>query len=169
MRKLSIVMLGILIVNLSACAKRTRPGDQSSSEYGAGETMQFYGSNTEGVGGDVEGIDGVAKNTYYFGYDSYNLTEQDSLALMAYAKKLVENPNSHIRIEGHTDERGSREYNIALGERRAKAITNILLMKGVSPNQISVVSYGKEKPANMGHEESSWSLNRRGVLENEGA
>ena len=74
---------------------------------------------------------------------------------------LQQHPSAHVLLEGNTDERGSREYNIALGERRANAVIDIFRLAGVKPQQIRVVSYGQEKPAAMGHNEESWRLNRR--------
>lgn len=168
MRKISIICVGLLAIGLTGCAKKVRSPDENNQfgEYGAGDSMQFYGSNTEGAeGGEMP--DGVAKNTYYFDYDRYEISDQDTLSLMSQAQRIAGNPNRHVRIEGHTDERGSREYNIALGERRAKAIAQALKMKGVANNQISVVSYGKEKPAAQGHGEPAWHLNRRGVIADE--
>ena len=73
-------------------------------------------------------------------------------------------PNAQVRVEGHTDERGSREYNVTLGERRAQTIAKFLIMKGVNPAQVHVVSYGKEKPADLGHDEAAWANNRRAVI-----
>ncbi|HRE32145.1 MAG TPA: OmpA family protein, partial [Candidatus Berkiella sp.] len=82
----------------------------------------------------------------------------------AHAEFLKNNPNHHVRVEGHADEHGSREYNIALGERRARTIANALMSQGVAPHQIATVSYGKEKPEAMGHSEDAYRLNRRAVI-----
>ena len=82
-------------------------------------------------------------------------------ALRGHAKYLVANPSANVVLEGHADERGTREYNMALGERRAKAIARVLTVNGVSSSQIELVSFGEEKPAVMGHNESSWAQNRR--------
>src|SRR3546814_8095318 len=82
----------------------------------------------------------------------------------AYAKYLAANPVAKVRIEGHTDERGSREYNIALGERRANTVKDALVTAGVPAAQIAVISYGEERPAAEGHDESAWSQNRRAQI-----
>jgi peptidoglycan-associated lipoprotein len=97
----------------------------------------------------------------YFAFDSSEVAEQDRPLVEAHAAFLAANPTVKVTVEGHTDERGSREYNIGLGDRRAQSIRRMLEFQGVAPNQISVVSFGEEKPATEGHDESAWSLNRR--------
>lgn len=87
--------------------------------------------------------------------------EEFIVVLEAHANYLMSNPNQHITLEGHSDERGTREYNIALGEQRAKAVFKMLQLIGVMNNQIDIVSYGEEKPAVQGHEDHALSLNRR--------
>ncbi len=151
------VLMTSLVLGLVGCAKR---GQSSSIGGGVGDSMQFYGTQ---VSAEQE-REWLAKNTYFFGYDRFDVSDEDMMSIYAHAKKLITKPNTRIRVEGHTDERGSREYNIALGERRAKAVANILMLKGVGQHQISVVSYGKEKPASMGHDESAWTENRRAVI-----
>lgn len=99
--------------------------------------------------------------TYYFDFDKDIVHQGDLASINAQATYLVAHANARVRIEGHADERGSREYNVALGWRRAKAVANVLKQQGVHQNQIAIVSYGKEKPAAFGHDESSYSLNRR--------
>lgn len=103
----------------------------------------------------------LANRTIYFDYDSAKVTE-DSLALLeAHGNFIAGNGNVSVRLEGHTDERGSREYNIALGDRRAQSVRQILLFQGASVDQLDTVSYGEEQPAMLGHDEESWSKNRR--------
>lgn len=99
-----------------------------------------------------------------FDFDNSDVSSRTKELVKQYAEWLSQNPNYKVRIEGHTDERGSREYNIALGERRAKSIARLLMLDGVSQDRIKMLSYGKEKPMVQGHNESSWSKNRRGVL-----
>jgi peptidoglycan-associated lipoprotein len=103
----------------------------------------------------------LAKQTLYFDFDRYDLSEENKLVVLAHAKKLLENPKMKVRIEGHADERGSREYNIGLSERRAKAASRLMAMKGVPEEQVVIVAYGKEKPQALGHDEASWEMNRR--------
>lgn len=103
----------------------------------------------------------LSKRTIYFMLDSSQV-QQDFVAIIAaHARYLVANPSRHIVLEGNGDERGSREYNIGLGEQRAKTVASMLKAQGVSESQLSIVSYGEEKPVAMGHDESSWELNRR--------
>lgn len=106
----------------------------------------------------------LSQRTVYFDYDS-NVVKEDFRALLqAHAKYLVENRDVRLRIEGHTDERGSREYNIALGQRRAEAVKRVLTVLGVPEARIETVSFGEEKPEASGDSEAAWSRNRRGVL-----
>ena len=84
--------------------------------------------------------------------------------MQAHAQYLRDNPDARIIIEGHTDERGTPEYNIALGERRARSVARYMQNLGVDVNQLSIVSYGEEKPAEVGHSEAFWSKNRRAVI-----
>lgn len=99
-----------------------------------------------------------------FAYDSDTIQSNYLSLLQSHAEFLRNNPNVRIIIEGHTDERGTPEYNIALGERRARAVARYLLSIGVSAEQISIVSYGEEKPLVLGHMESAWVRNRRAVI-----
>jgi peptidoglycan-associated lipoprotein len=97
----------------------------------------------------------------FFDFDKYAIKSKFQSVLANHATYLADNPNTRIRLEGHADERGTPEYNIALGEKRAKAIAKIFMSYGVSKSQIEVISFGEERPAVMGHNESAWSKNRR--------
>ena len=107
----------------------------------------------------AERLANVAK-TFYFEFDQSILTAEARAALLIHAEILNDSPRD-IRLEGHADERGSREYNIALGERRANAVRDFLVLQGVDASSIETVSYGEESPANSGSYESAWSANRR--------
>jgi peptidoglycan-associated lipoprotein len=98
----------------------------------------------------------------YFGFDSYDLTPESRMTLQATLKKLASRPS--IQIEGHCDEQGSSEYNLALGEKRAKAAQNYLVTLGYPADRIATISYGKERPADQGHDEAAWAKNRRDEL-----
>lgn len=100
----------------------------------------------------------------YFDFDQSTIRAEFVDTLRAHAAFLVSNPEVKVSIEGHADERGSREYNIALGERRAIAVQNFFAAEGVPASQLSTISYGEERPAVIGHDEASWAQNRRAVL-----
>lgn len=158
------IVLSLLILGLVGCGAK-KSGSQYGTDadgevVGVGDTVRFYGSDVS----PAEERDLLAKRTYYFAYDGFDVSDADTLSIYAHAKRLLNGKRVHVRVEGHTDNRGSREYNVALGERRANAVANILMLKGVPQDQISVVSYGKEKPAIAGNDESSWSQNRRAVI-----
>jgi peptidoglycan-associated lipoprotein len=97
----------------------------------------------------------------YFDYDQIEIRQEFAAALTAHGQYLAANPRVQIRLEGHADERGSREYNIGLGERRAQAVRRALSLQGAAGDQISTVSYGEERPAAVGSDEQAMSLNRR--------
>ena len=99
--------------------------------------------------------------TIYFAYDSSEISEEDIEVIKHHGKYLALHADASLRLEGHTDERGTREYNVALADRRAQAIKKLLLYQGAGASQITIISYGEEKPAAMGHDEDAWRLNRR--------
>jgi len=99
-------------------------------------------------------------NVVYFEFDKYDLTPESRAVLLAHAEKLKASSVA-VRLEGHADERGSREYNMALGEKRAKAVRDFLVLQGVKAASLETVSYGEERPVALGHDEASWSQNRR--------
>jgi len=100
--------------------------------------------------------------TIHFEYDKYRLTNEATDIMAANAVALDEHPNATIRIEGHCDERGSDEYNMALGEKRAAAARDYLVSYGISPSKISIISYGESRPVDPGQNEDAWARNRRG-------
>lgn len=103
-----------------------------------------------------------ALGTVYFDFDSYVLSQTGRDTLKGNAEYLLkQNPSIKVQVEGHCDERGSDEYNLALGEKRAKAALNYLVTLGVPAERLSFISYGKEKPADLGHDEAAWAKNRR--------
>ena len=106
----------------------------------------------------------LAVRKIYFEFDSSEISFDNKLVLRAHSEHLNANSSTNITIEGHADERGSREYNIALGERRANAIKAYMTAEGVNPAQLNVVSFGEERPDLLGHDANAWSKNRRGVL-----
>jgi peptidoglycan-associated lipoprotein len=161
-----IVLLLVGACALGACAsKPSKPsGEQgmaSSGTEGAGATN----ANASGGGSDDEAAGPqaglLAKRIVYFDFDSSEIKGEGTDIVAAHAKYLAANPGTRVRLEGHTDERGSREYNIGLGERRAQSVRRALLLQGAADTQISTVSYGEERPAVPGHDEAAWAKNRR--------
>ncbi|MEN8411243.1 peptidoglycan-associated lipoprotein Pal [Acinetobacter bereziniae] len=129
------------------------------SEDAALNAQNLAGASAKGVTEANKAF--LAKRVVHFDYDSSDLSNDDYQTLQAHAQFLIANANSKVALTGHTDERGTREYNMALGERRAKAVESYLITNGVKPNQLEAVSYGKEMPINAGHDESAWKENRR--------
>jgi peptidoglycan-associated lipoprotein len=103
----------------------------------------------------------LSRRVIYFEYDSSNILAEDQDLLVSHAAYLAANPGQGVTLEGHADERGSREYNIGLGDRRVQAVRRVLELQGVSAQQITTVSYGEEKPAVEGHSDTAWRMNRR--------
>ena len=129
------------------------------SEDAALNAQNLVGASSKGVTEANKAF--LAKRVVHFDYDSTELSNTDLQTLQAHAQFLVANANSRVALTGHPDERGTREYNMALGERRAKAVESFLVTSGVSANQLEAVSYGKEMPINAGHDENAWKENRR--------
>lgn len=107
----------------------------------------------------------LSKRVIYFDFDKSDIKDEFRDILNAHAEYLASHPSVNVTIEGHTDERGTREYNIALGERRANAVKRMMTLQGVSASQIRVISYGEERPAALGHDERAWALNRRAIID----
>jgi len=139
-------------------------GDNAAGDnIGDGAETQVIVGDDQYLGGDVldDPNSPLSNRVVYFEYDSSTVREEDLTTLEAHAAYLGENPNATIRLIGHTDERGSREYNLALGERRALAIRQILMLQGASVNQFQVTSFGEERTDVEGHDEAAWQQNRR--------
>lgn len=110
---------------------------------------------------DANSAAGVDAKAVYFAYDDYTLNMDSQSTLNKLAEQLKTNKSAVVQIEGHCDERGSTEYNIALGQKRAQSVKDYLVRLGVEDSRLSTISYGEEKPAAEGHDESAWSRNRR--------
>ncbi len=155
----------------AAVEDRTTETDTGSNGEGYEGQTGVYNDSAMTDGSAIEGEAGIdalsdpnsplSVRTIYFDYDSTMINSQGQSALNAHAEYLSLNPQKILIIEGHTDERGTREYNLALGERRSKAIADFLSISGVSVQQLDIRSYGEENPAALGHDESAWQLNRR--------
>jgi peptidoglycan-associated lipoprotein len=129
-----------------------------------GATNGVSATPTESVSNGGATNDLLGQRVVYFDFDKSAIRADAYEALQAHAQYLANHQGSTIRIEGHADERGTREYNMALGERRAKAVVSFLTANGAGGAQLEVVSYGEEKPVSDGHEEGSWAQNRRAEL-----
>ena len=168
---LIVVLFGVLA--LAGCAKKptTAPGDAGTT-IPAGQDASTAGAGAGGVG-EASGLPGYgagegpgegalgADSIIYFDFDSSEIRPEFAGVIAAQARRLTANPNLRMRLEGHTDERGSREYNIALGERRAQAVRRALMLQGVADSQLITVSYGEERPAVEGTDEAAFAKNRR--------
>ncbi|MBO6827081.1 MAG: peptidoglycan-associated lipoprotein Pal [Sneathiella sp.] len=135
-----------------------------ASASGSGSTGATSGSTTNVQPGSQEDLVLNVGDRVFFGFDQYNLSAEARETAQRQAAWLKANPTVTVAIEGHADERGTREYNLALGERRATAVKNYLVTLGVSAARVSTISYGKERPVAEGHNEQAWSQNRRGVM-----
>ena len=155
--RLKVVSLFAAVLMVAACgtdsAMVSNEGDSMSNQQAAGNVSP----------GSAEDFLVNVGDRVFFGYDRFDLTAAARATLERQAQWLREYPNRRIVVEGHADERGTREYNLALGERRANAVKNYLVAVGVSPSRVSTISYGKEQPAVLGATEAAWAQNRRGV------
>ena len=150
---------------LSACASKAPkvlPPDPGSGTAGGGGMAGGTGVATPGSQADFVAFTRGA-DVIYFDTDRYNVDSVDAAALSTQAQWLARYPAKRATIEGHADERGTRDYNLALGERRANAAKNYLVGLGVDPARVTTVSYGKERPVALGSDESAWAQNRRAV------
>ncbi|HYF22494.1 MAG TPA: peptidoglycan-associated lipoprotein Pal [Caulobacteraceae bacterium] len=166
-----IALVALLTASMAACANRPKPdaGGGTTTPPG-GQTEQPYtpppggGVTTQPVPGTVPGSeqDFVVNvgDRVYFDLDQHELRDDARPSLDAQAQWLARYPAVRVRIEGNADERGTREYNFALGARRAEAVRNYLVGRGVSPSRIETISYGKERPIDTGSNEEAWARNR---------
>lgn len=157
--RFAVVLATLLLV--AACGPT--PPEPSLSGTNPGIESQSLGSSGNYAAGSQAQLAAEAGDTVYFAFDSAVVRPESEAVLRQQAAWLERNPNVRVTIEGHTDERGTREYNLALGERRAAAVRGYLIGLGVAPSRIGTVSYGDERPVATGSNEQSWALNRRAV------
>ncbi len=159
------LLLSVLV--LSSCSSNPAQGRKAGG--GAAPTLLGQGSTAHTAGLQDHGLppafsdprSPLYQRVIYFDYDRSDLSPDAVEILRAHALYLSTHPNRRIRLEGHADERGTREYNLALSEQRALGVQRFLLAEGVGPEQLSVRSYGEERPAQLGHNEAAWAANRR--------
>ena len=168
MRKIVMVLMMAAALAGAGCKSKppkASPQSQQSEVNNGADTSGADAANAGAVGSDDEaaGPQGglLAKRVIYFDFDSSEIKGEGTDIVSAHAKYLASHASTRVRLEGNTDDRGSREYNIGLGERRAQAVRRALLLQGASEAQLSTVSYGAERPAVVGSDEGAWAKNRR--------
>jgi len=168
MQKLLMVLMLAVALGSAGCASKkpkAPPPEQQSSESNGGAGAEGANSANAANGSEDEtagpqaGL--LARRVIYFDFDSSEIKSDGTEVVAAHAKYLASHSSARVRLEGNTDDRGSREYNIGLGERRAQAVRRALLLQGATEAQLSTVSYGAERPAAVGNDEIAWAKNRR--------
>jgi len=160
-------VLALTIIGLAACSSTSDTEEMTpvaqTGESDAARAARLEQERLQRERDEQQRRDQAALNTtvFYFGFDVAEFEPADRETLIAHARNLASNPNRRVRLEGHADERGTREYNLALGERRANSIRDFLIVNGASRAQLETVSYGEERPAVNGQAESAYSQNRR--------
>lgn len=161
------LLIALPVLTLAACSSTSNMDESAADTSGVQETVQVETveqvvSPAEQMRRKLEAL--RQENTIYFDFDKATIRPEFIESLQAHGAFLTANPSVRVTIEGHSDERGTPEYNIALGERRAQAVVQYLQNVGVSSGQISTVSYGEEKPVDMSRSEAGFAKNRRAVL-----
>jgi len=164
------LLILFMAVALTACTDNVKTEDSAADDRGDAQAGAISG---EGGGAgealsvsyeasainDANSV--LAERVIYFDFDSSQVGDDFIELVKHHGKYLSANPGAKVRLEGHTDERGAREYNVALADRRAQAVERLLMFQGAASNQITLISYGEEKPASLGHDEAAWRMNRR--------
>lgn len=168
MKLYRLLFMGFVALAVAGCASNEIP--TPDAEAGGGFEADDSTTDTDAYGDDGMGMgeefsdpmmDDELTMVIYFDFDQSELRPEYADLLARHAANLANNGSAAVRLEGHTDERGSREYNIGLGERRSQSVRRLLLIQGASANQISTVSFGEERPAAFGSDEEAHQLNRR--------
>jgi peptidoglycan-associated lipoprotein len=167
-----IAVLALALAFSAGCAKKKPaqlPPAPMGSEDGAGADSEGSGAGAGGIGqaalpgSRADFLQNVSADRIFFATDEYAVDAEDRAVLDSQAAWLQRNSAVRVTIEGHADERGTREYNLALGDRRANAAKNYLASRGIDPSRMNVISWGKERPVAEGSDESAWAQNRRAV------
>ncbi|CBW25633.1 peptidoglycan-associated lipoprotein precursor [Halobacteriovorax marinus SJ] len=155
MTLLAVLTLSLSLASCSSTKKKEVNDNQTMESVGAdASALELNADSDSGKAGPIK--------TVFFGFNSSVLSTSARETLNANAEFLKANPSVEIQVEGHCDERGGVQYNLALGERRAVAVKDHLVAMGVNSSRISTISFGKERPVAFGHDESAWASNRRG-------
>ncbi len=168
MRSSLLILLAAATLAVAGCNKGNTLPDAGSADSDVGSDTGFVTNNNDRGGGGIavspleaERARLMQQLVVYFDYDAAEILPEFNALLQAHGQFLAQNPNAQLRLEGHADERGSREYNIGLGELRAQAVRRVLMLQGATGTQLTTVSYGEERPAQTGSDDESWRLNRR--------
>jgi peptidoglycan-associated lipoprotein len=153
----------LCVLLVAGCAGQSGTDDGA---YDDGSDVDTYGADDGADGmatpiGDDRDTIVMNERVIYFAFDSFEVDDASVELLKQHGRYLADNPRERVRLEGHADERGSREYNIGLGERRAFAVRSVLLVQSATANQLTTVSFGEERPANSASNENAWTQNRR--------
>ncbi|WP_375592607.1 peptidoglycan-associated lipoprotein Pal [Algihabitans albus] len=161
--KLKYVLVAAATLLLAAC--ESAPEEQAGPATGGANGASTVGAPTDQVvAGSREDLVQQVGDRVFFAFDSAELSSDARGTVDRLAAWMQQNPNVTVTVEGHADERGTREYNLALGERRASAVRQYLIALGVAPTRVGTISFGKERPAVLGSNEAAWAQNRRGVF-----
>ena len=165
--KLALMMIALSGFVACSSTSEAAAGDTAQSESGIDATNRRAQEEAEAAARRAAAAEermrrsALATRVFYFDFDVSEFRQADRDVLSYHAQNLAANPNMRVRLEGHADERGTREYNLALGERRANGILNYLIVNGAARNQIETVSYGEERPADRGASDAAYGRNRR--------
>jgi len=151
-KSLNIVFASTALIIFTACSSLQVTEESVSNQAVAGVMVSPKSQATQAV---------LANAVIYFEYDKFTLTSKSIQALKGVVTLMRKNPKIMLSLEGHADERGTREYNLALGQRRSESVANYLIANGIKRNQLSVKSFGEERPLSLGSNDSAWSKNRR--------
>lgn len=160
-KNIKIVFMAALLVGLAACAKKQEVKPEPTPPPPPAETQPAETGPTAFTPADLDSNECLRQRTVYFDFDQSTIKPAFEDAIACHAKYLNDRPDARMTLEGNADERGSREYNLGLGERRGKAVESALEAAGASASQIEVVSYGEERPTCREHNEECWQKNRR--------
>lgn len=162
-KKFATILVAASLVAVAGCAKKEKPQDLPPPPVGSEGNTGATTPAGPTPGSQADFVASIAADRIYFDTDKYDVDSEDQSVLASQAEWLKRYPNLRITIEGHADERGTRDYNIALGARRANSAKNALAALGIDAGRISTVSYGKERPEALGSTEADWARNRRAV------